>query len=87
MVPDQAKTREAHEKTLFARSLGAMAGMLHVGMHCPASAADFHFGSTSRSFSIQATDYARDMSSDGAFDNTSGDTGIYWRGSSGDSTY
>jgi len=75
-------------KLLFARSLGAMAAVLHVGINgSAASAADLHFGSTSQSFSIPLGETARDLSSDGGFDEVNGTLSIFWRGSSSDSSY
>jgi autotransporter-associated beta strand protein len=75
------------KKILIARSLGTMAAVLNVGMFCPAWAADYHFGSISRSFTIPAADSARDLSADGTFDEANGSLSIYWRGGSSDSSY
>jgi len=71
----------------MARSLGTMAAVLSFGMSRPAWAADHHFGSTSQSFNIPATDSARDLSADGTFDEANGSLSIYWRGGSSDSAY
>ena len=75
-------------KTLFARSLGTFAAVLHVGIDGSAAlATDIHFGSTSRNFSIPLSQTARDLAADGTFDEANAALSIYWRGGASDSSY
>lgn len=52
-----------------------------------ANAADYNWGNITQNFSINRTDWGRDMPTYGTIDNTTSDMGIYWRGSSSDRTY
>ncbi|MBN8460266.1 MAG: autotransporter-associated beta strand repeat-containing protein [Verrucomicrobia bacterium] len=52
-----------------------------------AQAADYNWGTTTQNFTINRTDWGRDMPAYGTIDNSTGDMGIYWRGSSADRTY
>ncbi|MBN8460267.1 MAG: autotransporter-associated beta strand repeat-containing protein [Verrucomicrobia bacterium] len=52
-----------------------------------ANADNYNWGSTTQNFTINRTDWGRDMQPHGTIDNTSGGMGIYWRGSVADRTY
>ena len=50
-------------------------------------ATDYNFGSVTENFTLQATDKGRTIAPATTFNNISGGTGIYWRGTASDATY
>jgi autotransporter-associated beta strand protein len=65
-----------------------LAGPIALMLGSSAQAADYNYGSGTQNFNITATDQARAMGwSVGTFNNSTGDTDIYWRGTASDVAY